>query len=61
MALTVPTAGIAPLACSLANAEDIDSFPLPLKRKLVILQWSFIGLVISMILLVVIGKMDLLH
>jgi hypothetical protein len=45
----------------LANAEDIDSFPLPLKRKLVMLQWSFIGLVVSMILLVVIGKTDLLH
>ena len=45
----------------LANAEDIDSFPLPLKRKLVMLQWSFIGLVVSMILLVVIGKADLLH
>ncbi len=45
----------------LANAEDIDSFPLSLKRKLVMLQWSFIGLVVSMILLVVIGKADLLH
>jgi hypothetical protein len=45
----------------LANAEDIDSFPLPLKRKLVMLQWGFIGLVVSMILLVVIGKAHLLH
>lgn len=45
----------------LASAEDIDSFPLPLKRKLVMLQWGFIGLVVSMILLVVIGKADLLH
>ena len=45
----------------LANAEDIDSFPLPLKRKLVILQWSSIGLIVSMILLVVIGKAGLLN
>lgn len=45
----------------LASAEDIDSFPLPLKRKLVMLQWSFIGLVVSMILLVVIGKSGLLN
>lgn len=45
----------------LANAEDIDSFPLPLKRKLVMLQWSFIGLVVSIILLVVIGKSGLLN
>lgn len=45
----------------LANAEYIDSFPLPLKRKLVMLQWSFIGLVVSMILLVVIGRSGLLN
>ena len=45
----------------LANAEDIDSFPLPLKRKLVMLQWSFIGLVIAMVLLVLIGKSGILE
>ena len=45
----------------LASAEDIDSFPLSLKRQLVILQWSFIGLIVAMVLLVIIGKADLLH
>lgn len=44
----------------LASAEDIDSFPLPLKRQLVMLQWSFIGLIIAMILLVIIGKSEIL-
>ena len=44
----------------LANAEDIDSFPLPLKRQLVMLQWSFIGLVVAMVLLVAIGKSGIL-
>jgi hypothetical protein len=45
----------------LASAEDIDSFPLSLKRQLVMLQWSFIGLIVAMVLLVIIGKADLLH
>jgi hypothetical protein len=44
----------------LANAEDIDSFPLPLKRQLVMLQWGFIGLVVAMVLLVAIGKSGIL-
>ena len=45
----------------LASAEDIDSFPLPLKQQLVMLQWSFIGLVVAMVLLVVIGKSGILN
>ena len=44
----------------LANAEDIDSFPLPLKRQLVMLQWGFIWLVVAMVLLVAIGKSGVL-
>ncbi|MGE8153173.1 hypothetical protein ACQKP5_18235 [Pseudomonas vancouverensis] len=38
------------------NAEDIGNFPLRLKRKLVALQWSFIGLFFAMISLVIVGK-----
>jgi hypothetical protein len=37
------------------NAEDVKSFPLHLRRKLVALQWGFIGVFISMVLLACIG------
>ena len=37
------------------NAEDVRNFPLRLRRKLVALQWAFIGVFISMVLLACIG------
>lgn len=37
------------------NAEDVRSFPSHLRRKLVALQWGFIGVFISMTLLACIG------
>ncbi|KAB0494797.1 hypothetical protein [Pseudomonas vancouverensis] len=44
----------------LVSAEEIDSFPFKLKRQLVILQWTFIGLFIAMVLLVIVGKSGVL-
>jgi hypothetical protein len=37
------------------DAEDIRNLPLHLRRKLVALQWGFIGVFISMALLACIG------
>lgn len=42
------------------NAEDMRSFPLNLRRKLVGLQWGFLGVFISMVLLVSIGSAGVL-
>jgi hypothetical protein len=36
----------------LVSAEDIERFPLPFRRKLVILQWSVIGLLATLVFLV---------
>ncbi|MGE8154887.1 hypothetical protein ACQKP5_27030 [Pseudomonas vancouverensis] len=44
----------------LVSADEIRSFPLKLKRQLIMLQWSGIGLVIAMILLVIVGKSGVL-
>ena len=44
----------------LASAEDIDSVPLKLKQQRVMLQWSFIGLIAAMVLLVIIEKSGVL-
>lgn len=44
----------------LVSAEEIGSFPRQLKRQLNILQWSFIGLLAAMVLLVTIGKSGIL-
>ncbi|POA64761.1 hypothetical protein [Pseudomonas sp. GW531-T4] len=38
------------------SAEDLNNFPAPFKRKLVVLQWSVIGLLGFAFLLWVIGK-----
>lgn len=38
------------------NAEDLRTFPAPLKRKLAILQWSVIGLLSFALLLWTVGK-----
>jgi hypothetical protein len=38
------------------DAEDMRSFPLNLRRKLVGLQWGFLGVFITMVLLVSIGS-----
>ncbi|PAM85125.1 hypothetical protein CES87_01105 [Pseudomonas sp. ERMR1:02] len=45
----------------LITAEEIESFPSPLKRQLKILQWSFIGLIASMVSLVIIGRSGILN
>jgi hypothetical protein len=42
------------------DAEDLDNFPLPFRRKLVLLQWSVIGSFSSLALLVSISKSGLL-
>ena len=42
------------------SAEDLNSFPAPLKRKLALIQWSVIGLLSAMTLLALIGKSGLL-
>lgn len=36
----------------IAGAEDIESFPLSLRRKLIVLMWSAIGLFAALALLV---------
>jgi hypothetical protein len=36
----------------IASAADIESFPLPIRRKLIILQWSVIGLLATLVFLV---------
>jgi hypothetical protein len=36
----------------IASAADIESFPLPISRKLIILQWSVIGLLATLVFLV---------
>jgi hypothetical protein len=43
------------------DAEDIRNFPLHLRQKLIALQWSFIGVFISMALLVYIGWSGMLY
>ena len=40
--------------------EDLKNFPIMLKRKLVVMQWGIIVLMISIVLLALIGKSDLL-
>jgi hypothetical protein len=42
------------------SVEDINSFPAPLKRKLVVLQWSVIGLFAALALFVAVGKSGIL-
>lgn len=36
----------------LASAEDIEKFPISLRRKLIFLQWSVIGLLATLVFLV---------
>nr|WP_180205843.1 hypothetical protein [Pseudomonas sp. SbOxS1]NYU06010.1 hypothetical protein [Pseudomonas sp. SbOxS1] len=36
----------------IASAEDVENFPLPFRRKLIILQWSVIGLLTTLVFLV---------
>jgi hypothetical protein len=36
----------------IASAADIEGFPLSIRRKLIILQWSVIGLLATLVLLV---------
>lgn len=36
----------------IANAEDVESFPLSFRRKLIFLQWSVIGLLTTLVFLV---------
>lgn len=43
------------------NVEDIKSFPLPLRRKLILLQWSIIGILTAMALLAIIEISGILH
>ncbi|WP_223457744.1 MULTISPECIES: hypothetical protein [unclassified Pseudomonas] len=43
------------------DAEDIRNLPLHLRRKLVALQWGFIGVFISMALLACIGWSGILY
>ncbi len=38
------------------NAEDFDTFPLPLKRKLIALQWSVIGSFAALAVLITLLK-----
>lgn len=38
------------------SIEDLENFPAPLKRKLAILQWSVIGLLMALILFVALYK-----
>lgn len=45
----------------LATAEEINSFPTPLKRKLVMMQWCFIVLMAAMVLLFIIIKSEILN
>ena len=40
--------------------EDLEKFPALLKRKLVVMQWSILILVVGMFLLALIGKSGLL-
>ncbi|WP_415765019.1 hypothetical protein [Pseudomonas sp. ZB1P45] len=42
------------------NAEDVNNFPAPLRRKLVALQWTVIGLFAALALLVAVGKSGVL-
>jgi hypothetical protein len=42
------------------NAEDVNNFPAPLRRKLVALQWTVIGLFAALALLVALGKSGVL-
>jgi hypothetical protein len=42
------------------NAEDINNFPVPLRRQLVALQWTVIGFFVALALLVTIGKSGVL-
>ena len=42
------------------SAEDINNFPVPLRRQLVALQWTVIGLFAALALLVTIGKSGVL-
>jgi len=42
------------------NAEDVNNFPVPLRRKLVALQWTVIGLFAALALLVAVGKSGVL-
>ena len=41
-------------------AEDLKDFPITLKRKLVVMQWCIIILMISIVLLALVGKSGLL-
>lgn len=41
------------------SAEDLDGFPVLLKRKLVILQWCSIGVLVLMVILAIVVKLDL--
>lgn len=43
-----------------ANADDIRNFPAPLKRKLVILHWACIALLIGMFMLFILRKSGIL-
>ncbi|POA29196.1 MULTISPECIES: hypothetical protein [unclassified Pseudomonas] len=38
------------------STEDVNNFPGPLKQKLVLVQWSAIGLLSAMTVLVAVGK-----
>ena len=44
----------------IAGAEDIESFPVSLRRKLIVLMWSAVGLFTSLALLVTLWKSGVL-
>jgi hypothetical protein len=49
------------LKCDLVTAEDMDNFPHDLRRKLVLLQWTLLGIVAGMVLLGLIAMLGILR
>lgn len=49
------------LKYGMVTAEDIDNFPHDLRRKLVVLQWTLLGVLVGMVLLGLIAMSGILR